>query len=581
MKEKNYPYFLDAYQDVTMGTPGTFPLRRSDIERLAKQYGIGDKGAKVDPQQTEVTFTENGVNVIEPLQGFDGMSSVKVTVDVAGGGGGDYSKWEIGDIVLYDNIENKKVKSTRGDYNLDKFPADRFTPIGVIAFVMEDGSARMLALAAMNTNTPDTGSDTNQSIYWGGNNVDITGLTDYTKAATIDHETGEVIEADGSPCVPSTSDQFGGALSLDGERCYVAESGAFLPSPYNADGTLNSEFTVSSLTVGPLYCWSREKDGSTYYMYTDTETPSEETILWCGTLGNNSQVKNYGNTSKIDGSRYAATRLGSILDESVFDGGVEVFTSEFTSVADSTYEETILFANSDMDGKSNCEKILLHQTDYIYDKEQDGENRYYWYRMNESDGNRYFLYTNDDEENLSVDTKIYIQGKSSESFVKDYGTINQYNGTSWYEIGTIGNESYITGGVEGFVSKFTRVSQEEWRTATSLQNNYNTGNYPIATTTWRFHTVGTEQGDWYCPAAGELAMMISNFGDIQSTLKLIKKTAQIPVACLGAYSFYWSSSEVSFSSAWCYNFNYGGLDNSNDKGSRYCVRALCVLSALD
>jgi hypothetical protein len=313
-------------------------------------------------------------------------------------------------------------------------------------------------------------------------------------------------------------------------------------------------------------------------MYTDTETPNEETILWCASIGNNSQVKNYGNTSKIGGS-YVATRLGSILDESVFDGGVEAFTSEFTSVADDPYEETTLLANSDMDGKSNCEKILLHQTDYIYDKEQDGENRYYWYRINESDGNRYFLYTNDDEENLTVDTKIYIQGYQSSSFVKDYGTKDDHNSSTWYEIGTIGDESYITGGVEGFISNFTRISQEEWRTATSLKNNSKTGNYPIATTTWRFHTVDTEQGDWYCPAAGELAMTMSNFGDIQSTLKLIKKTAQVPVACLSASGNYWSSSEISSSDAWCY-YDYGGLSNSG-KNYNYYVRALCVLSALN
>ena len=583
MKEKNYPYFLDAYQDATMGTPGTFPLRKSDIERLAKQYGIGDKGAKVDPQQTEVTFTENGVNVIEPLQGFDGMSSVKVTVDVAGGGGGDYSKWEIGDVVLYDNVEKKKVKSTRGDYNLDKFPLDRFTPIGVIAFVMEDGSARMLALTAMSTNTPDTGSNTNQQIYWGDNQTDIPELDNFLNAATIDHETGVVTGAAINSYVPGNGDQFCGALSLDGERCYNNESGNFLPSPYNADGTLNSEFTVSSLTVGPLYCWSRQRYGNTYYMYTDTETPSSTTILWCGSGGypQYSVVKNYGNTSKIGENNKSAMMLGSILDESVFDGGVETFTSEFASVADSTYEETILLANSDMDGKSNCEKILLHQTDYIYDKEQSGQTMYYWYRINESDGNRYFLYTNDDKENLTVDTKIYIQGNGSDSYVKDYGTINRYNASSWHNIGTIGNESYITGGVEGFVSNFTHVSQEEWRTATQLQNNNNTGNYPIVTTTWRFHTVGTEQGDWYCPAAGELAMTMSNFGNIQSTLKLIKKTAQVPVAYLSMGTYHWSSSEASFNQAWYYNYvGYMAYDSSNKSALNY-VRALCVVPSLD
>ena len=579
-KNYDYPYYLGAYQEGPFGRPDTFPLTKGNVEKLAEQYGIG---GEVDPQQTEVTFTENGVNVIEPLQGFDGMSSVKVTVDVAGGGGGDYSKWEIGDIVLYDNVEDKKVKSTRGDYNLDKFPLDRFTPIGVIAFVMEDGSARMLALAEMNTNTPDTGSDTNQYIYWGGDNVDITGLTDYTKAATINHETGEVIGADDSPYVPSTGDQFGGVISLDGVRVYRNNSGDFLPSPYNADGTLNSAFTQSAVTVGPLYCWSRTSGSTTYYMYTDTETPSEETILWCGSEGypQYSVVKNCGNQSKIGENSKSAMMLGSILDESVFDGGVEAFTENFTAVSDSTYEDTFLLANSDMNGKENCTVILANQTDYIYDKQQSGENRYYWFRVNQSDGKKYFLFTNDDENDLTVDTKIYIQGQSSSSFVNDYGTVNQYNGTSWYEVGTIGDGTHIIGGLEGFTEKFTRLLQAEWRTTASLENNYNEGNYPIVTTTWRFHTPGTEQGDWYCPAAGELAILISNFGEIQGSLKQAKKIAgsQVLVAYLSAGGNYWSSSEVSASGAWYYNYN-GYLSGSSKNYDNY-VRALCLVPALD
>ena len=582
-KNYDYPYFLGAYQESPLGTQGTFPLTKGNVEKLAEQYGIG-VGVEVDPQQTEVTFTENGVNVIEPLQGFDGMSSVKVTVDVAGGGGGDYSKWEIGDIVLYDNVEYKKVKSTKDDYNLDKFPLDRFTPIGVIAFVMEDGSARMVALAAMNTNTPDTGSDTSQGIYWGYNNLDITGLTNFTKVATIDPTTGEVISGGNNSFVPSTGDQFAGKLSLDGVRVYYIDNGALLPSPYNEDGTLNQEFTKSSITIGPLYCWSRQRNGSTYYMYTDTETPSNETILWCASMGNNSQVKDYGNASKI-GESYGALMLGSILDESVFDGGVEAFTENFTAVSDSTYEETCLLGNSDMNGKENCAVILANQTDYIYDKQQSGENRYYWFRVNQSDGKKYFLFTNNDENNLTVDTKIYIQGKSSSSFVNDYGTVNQYNGTSWYEVGTIGDGTHITGGVEGFTTNFTRLSQEEWRTAVSLENNYNEGNYPIATVTWRFHTPGTEQGDWYCPAAGELAILISNFGEIQGSLKQAKKIAgsQVLVAYLSTSNNYWSSSEISASNAWYYYGNGGYLNSNYDygkDGSNY-VRALCIVPALD
>ena len=39
-------------------------------------------------QTKSVTYTENGMNAITPDDGYDGLSSVDVTVDVSGGGGG-------------------------------------------------------------------------------------------------------------------------------------------------------------------------------------------------------------------------------------------------------------------------------------------------------------------------------------------------------------------------------------------------------------------------------------------------------------------------------------------------------------
>ena len=42
-------------------------------------------------QSKSVTYTANGTATITPDEGYDGMSSVDVTVDVSGGGGGGYS----------------------------------------------------------------------------------------------------------------------------------------------------------------------------------------------------------------------------------------------------------------------------------------------------------------------------------------------------------------------------------------------------------------------------------------------------------------------------------------------------------
>ena len=71
---------------------------RSDTvtpETLQKGYTAHDKsGTKITGtleapslQSKSVTYTANGTNTITPDEGYDGLSSVNVTVDVASGGG--------------------------------------------------------------------------------------------------------------------------------------------------------------------------------------------------------------------------------------------------------------------------------------------------------------------------------------------------------------------------------------------------------------------------------------------------------------------------------------------------------------
>lgn len=68
------------------------------------------------------------------------------------------------------------------------------------------------------------------------------------------------------------------------------------------------------------------------------------------------------------------------------------------------------------------------------------------------------------------------------------------------------------------------TAQTDWRTASAITENNAAGYYPLFECAWRYHTSGTAQGDWYIPAAGQVALLINNSGNntaIETGLKLV------------------------------------------------------------
>lgn len=65
------------------------------------------------------------------------------------------------------------------------------------------------------------------------------------------------------------------------------------------------------------------------------------------------------------------------------------------------------------------------------------------------------------------------------------------------------------------------TAQEDWRTASTIDNKFDSNYTPMACCAWRFHTVGTSQGDWYLPTPGELGYIVARFKAIDSTVQLI------------------------------------------------------------
>jgi hypothetical protein len=119
-------------------------------------------------------------------------------------------------------------------------------------------------------------------------------------------------------------------------------------------------------------------------------------------------------------------------------------------------------------------------------------------------------------------------------------------------------------------------------TVGAITNSYAEGHYPQAMACHRFYTAGTQAGDWYQPAMGELAFVGARLDTINTTLEALD-TLAVPVgdydtnATLGFYL--WSSSGYGSYSAWGLGTDNGGLFNYNkyDGSPNYRVRAFLAL----
>lgn len=93
------------------------------------------------------------------------------------------------------------------------------------------------------------------------------------------------------------------------------------------------------------------------------------------------------------------------------------------------------------------------------------------------------------------------------------------------------------------------TGQSNWKTATNITNNSVEGVYPPACCCWRFHTSGTDQGQWYLPAAGEFGYVINRILAINTTINKVKSVypsvVALEVASDEYIRGYWSSSEGS------------------------------------
>ena len=109
------------------------------------------------------------------------------------------------------------------------------------------------------------------------------------------------------------------------------------------------------------------------------------------------------------------------------------------------------------------------------------------------------------------------------------------------------------------------TAQSDWRTASTITDKYSKGYSPAACCCWRYHTVGTNQGDWYFPAMGELGYLMVRFNTINNS---ISNVGGITVL---TNQFFWSSSEFSDDDAHTV-YTQSGYVGSNGKNTSGYVK---------
>ncbi len=184
------------------------------------------------------------------------------------------------------------------------------------------------------------------------------------------------------------------------------------------------------------------------------------------------------------------------------------------------------------------------------------------------------------------DAKTSIRWMSTSGDVEGIENHAHVNGTQ-----SIGSLPYYKGTVDSFFSdkeeeriKDATINTEtglvtSWVSAGALSDfngpgntsyiNSSTTGYPAGTYCYQYSTAGKGAGEWYLPAAGELALL----WELQQTGMICKAKQD----CFSNFDqrYYWSSSECSEGTVWYLNF-LSGMMAANSKASSYNVRATAI-----
>ena len=116
--------------------------------------------------------------------------------------------------------------------------------------------------------------------------------------------------------------------------------------------------------------------------------------------------------------------------------------------------------------------------------------------------------------------------------------------------------------------------QTNWETASSIANEEGEGWSPAAACCARYHTLGTQAGDWYLPACGEYAMVLAHYQDIhdifESITEAYESTTVLYTNIIGNDEFL-TSTEYDSNNIYCLNPTTGYITIVGKDSGRYIV----------
>lgn len=201
----------------------------------------------------EVTPKLNGKNLSRVM--YNGKKIWPTESDIVESKDANYA-----DICVANKNDGDKLIIIKSDkWTAEKYPIDICVPIGVVVVPTShghyaDGKCAIMSLTEMNCDTPQTGANSPQYMYWGDRSVDISSLPNLNQVpyvGTNGNVGSDVIGQTGYACLPSDHSNFNKVANpYDNKTKYYYNNYSYnyIPSPYNNDGTFNPNY---SLTTSP------------------------------------------------------------------------------------------------------------------------------------------------------------------------------------------------------------------------------------------------------------------------------------------------------------------------------------------